>query len=214
MMLKLVGNVQLVAGGKDALPDVLKLLQNEAIDITANPDLYIREHSSFGIDEARELSARATARALTGRRVFIAITPSMTTEAQNALLKTLEEPAEGSLFFFIIPAPEALLPTLRSRSQILRFVSTNMLSPISVKEFLASKPQERLDLLSVLLEKDEDDKRDLAPTLMFLSEMERTLGEDPKRSRDGIEAVYRARKYLGDKGSLMKALLEQVALLV
>lgn len=45
----------------------------------------------------------------------------MNPAAQNALLKTLEEPAGRSLIILLTDQPDALLPTIRSRSQTLRF---------------------------------------------------------------------------------------------
>ena len=53
-----------------------------------------------------------------GPRVAI-VTPahSMTINAQNALLKTLEEPASGTLLVLVTSRPSAILPTLRSRCQ-------------------------------------------------------------------------------------------------
>jgi len=53
-----------------------------------------------------------------GARVAI-VTPahSMTINAQNALLKTLEEPASGTLLVLVTSRPSAILPTLRSRCQ-------------------------------------------------------------------------------------------------
>jgi DNA polymerase-3 subunit delta' len=47
----------------------------------------------------------------------------MTTEAQNALLKTLEEPHGRTLIILLTDQPDALLPTIRSRSQVVRFAS-------------------------------------------------------------------------------------------
>ena len=41
--------------------------------------------------------------------------------AQNALLKTLEEPPSLSVFLLITARPDALLPTVRSRCPVLRF---------------------------------------------------------------------------------------------
>jgi DNA polymerase-3 subunit delta' len=41
--------------------------------------------------------------------------------AANALLKTLEEPAGASLFVLVTAAPSALLPTILSRCQVVRF---------------------------------------------------------------------------------------------
>ena len=42
-------------------------------------------------------------------------------EAQDALLKTLEEPPPASVFVLITDRPDVLLPTVRSRCQRLRF---------------------------------------------------------------------------------------------
>ncbi len=71
-------------------------------------------------------------------------------------------------------------------------------------------------MMKPLLEKNDDDRRDIAGVIMFLSSLERMLGSaSAKRAagHEGLDAVYRARKYAGDKGSLLKPLLEQVALL-
>jgi DNA polymerase-3 subunit delta' len=43
--------------------------------------------------------------------------------AQNALLKTLEEPPSASIFLLVTASPDALLPTVRSRCPRLRFGS-------------------------------------------------------------------------------------------
>ena len=47
----------------------------------------------------------------------------MNPQAQNALLKTLEEPAGPTLIILITDQPGALLPTIRSRSQLVRFAT-------------------------------------------------------------------------------------------
>ncbi len=45
----------------------------------------------------------------------------MNLEGCNALLKTLEEPPANALILLISDSPEALLPTIRSRCQLIRF---------------------------------------------------------------------------------------------
>ncbi len=211
MSTHLVGNTHLVAGNAELIPQILAILEQEGIDTKGNPDIYIREYSRFGIDEARELRERANSRAIRGgTRTFIIATPGMTNEAQNALLKTLEEPPADAAFFFVVPSPEMLLQTLRSRAQILELQHTEEEHALSAKDFLAAPPQKRLDMLKPLLEKGEDDKRDIGSIVSFLSALERLLQKKP----DGLHAIYRARKYIGDKGALVKPLLEQVALLV
>ncbi len=212
MKTSLVGNTQLVAGNADSIPAVLAILEEAGIETTGNADVYVRTYQHFGVDEARELRERAGLRpALGKRRVFVVTTPDINREAQNALLKTLEEPPADALFVFILPAPETLLPTFRSRTQTLVLEEVKKAAGlVDAKAFLAAQPQKRLDMLKPLLEKGEDDKRDVGAILSFLAALERSLAKKP----DGLEPVYRARKYITDKGALVKPLLEQVALLV
>ncbi len=57
------------------------------------------------------------------RRRFVTLDPAdiLTEEAGNILLKTLEEPPEGTGFILVSARPAALLQTVRSRSQRVRF---------------------------------------------------------------------------------------------
>jgi DNA polymerase III subunit delta' len=50
----------------------------------------------------------------------------MTDAASNALLKTLEEPPATSYIFLISARPDTLLPTIRSRCQMIRFSSASV----------------------------------------------------------------------------------------
>ncbi len=209
----LVGNIHIVAGGAESVASVLDLLAKDGFETRANPDAFVRQYARFGIDEARELRDRAALRALGTRRVFVIATPSMTTEAQNALLKTFEEPAVTTHFFLIIPSPRALLPTLLSRAQVLSLRRPDSTEgDVEAAAFLSASVPARLDMLKPLLEKDADDKRDLGAVLAFLASLERSLARSQSDPR-AVAPVYRAQKYMGDKGALIKPLLEQVALL-
>jgi DNA polymerase III subunit delta' len=91
-----------------------------------HPDVLIVEPGASGtikIDQVRELIDRAAYRPFEGRRrvVIIDEADAMIPAAQNALLKTLEEPPSLSVFMLITSRPDALLPTVRSRCPRLRF---------------------------------------------------------------------------------------------
>ena len=60
----------------------------------------------------------------------------MSEEAMNALLKTLEEPPEGTLILLVSSAPQKLLPTIRSRCQTVLF---HPLDDGEIVRFLKSK---------------------------------------------------------------------------
>lgn len=68
----------------------------------------------------------------------------MTTEAANALLKTLEEPPAQALLLLITDSPESLLPTIRSRCQQIRFfpLSAPDICSILIQEELVEEPSE------------------------------------------------------------------------
>lgn len=214
--MKYVG-AYVVRGGEGSLDSLITKLEKENVITRGSPDLFARSYRRFGVDEAEEIRARARSKAVVApHRVFALFVPSMTTEAQNALLKTLEEPSGGAVFFLIVPSPEMLLATVRSRVQMLSVAEADE-SPalVDAVAFLAASPESRITMLKPLYEHDEDEGRDIGSVIAFLSALERRFAEGkmtPERDA-GIHAIYRARKYATDKGSLLKSLLEQVALL-
>ena len=64
-----------------------------------------------------ELEHRLALRRFEGRRRFVLFDPAdrLNPQAQNALLKTLEEPPPETTLVLVTSSPDALLPTIRSR---------------------------------------------------------------------------------------------------
>ena len=100
-----------------------------AKELNTDPaDIYeLDAASNRGIDEARDLrEAIHTLPVLSKYKVYILDEAHMLTkEASNALLKTLEEPPRHVVFILCTTDPEKLLPTIRSRSQIINFKTAN-----------------------------------------------------------------------------------------
>lgn len=78
---------------------------------------------SIKIDQVRDVVDRAAFRPFEGRRrvVIVDEADALVEQAQNALLKTLEEPPPASVFLLVTARPDAMLPTVRSRCPLLRF---------------------------------------------------------------------------------------------
>ncbi|MGB0741697.1 MAG: DNA polymerase III subunit delta', partial [Planctomycetaceae bacterium] len=68
----------------------------------------------------------------------------MNAEGANALLKTLEEPPAQALILLISDSPDSLLPTIRSRCQVVRFfpLSTEDTIQILLNEEMTDSEQE------------------------------------------------------------------------
>jgi len=87
----------------------------------SHPDVFVLEPEENGktikIDQVRELVAFASHTAQLATRKLILLEPAeaMNANAANALLKTLEEPSEGTILLLISHQPSQLLPTLKSR---------------------------------------------------------------------------------------------------
>lgn len=68
----------------------------------------------------------------------------MNEEGANAMLKTLEEPPPNSMLILIAENLDAMLPTIRSRCQLVRFSSlaTNDVADLLIENEIASTPEE------------------------------------------------------------------------
>jgi DNA polymerase-3 subunit delta' len=87
----------------------------------ADPDAELKR--SITIDQVREIQRALTTRPSMGpkRAVIIDAADDLERGGANALLKSLEEPPVGTYFILISHASDRLLPTIRSRCQLLRF---------------------------------------------------------------------------------------------
>ena len=106
-------------------PDILsiKRLPKEALKDDEEISDATEFKRSITVDQVRGLQQSLTTRpGLSNRRaIIIDAADDLERSGANALLKSLEEPPVGTFFFLISHASDRLLPTIRSRCQILRF---------------------------------------------------------------------------------------------
>ena len=78
--------------------------------------------SALTVDEIRRISRFLSMTSHDGSYRVVIVDPAddMNANAANALLKNLEEPPARTLFVLIVNSPGSLLPTIRSRCQVLR----------------------------------------------------------------------------------------------
>jgi DNA polymerase III delta prime subunit len=173
-----------------------------------NPDVHYAEHDSFGIDEGRALQTMQSMKPVIGeKKVFIVYVNSITSEAQNSLLKVFEEPTPGTHFFVISTSQRILLPTLRSRMVVVTHQSaqkTDMRG--EARKFIPMSPKARLEFVAPMLE--EKDKAKAEEFLQaIVSELHRT------GNMASIKEILLLIRYLKDRSPSLKLVLERIALL-
>lgn len=168
-----------------------------------NPDLLLLSPElSFGIDEVRNLQKFLQLKPFKNDKKIAIITEAqeLTLEAQNSLLKTLEEPPPNSLIILTVSDLSLMLPTIISRCELVE---------------LGSKPQ--LELSQEEIEKRFEDLEQLlslgiGENLVKMEKME--ASKDRKEATDwlnGLGLIVRQvllSKYKGmeTKNSLLKKL--------
>lgn len=93
---------------------------------------YRPKKASFGVDDVREIIEEVTKRPYEGDKKVIIIHEGskLTIQAQNALLKTIEEPPKGVYIIMLTESAELMLDTIKSRCQIYK------LSPLGKEEMI------------------------------------------------------------------------------
>ena len=108
--------------GKSSLAKILASnilevdVEKESIDIIN----YTLKKASFGVDEVRAIISEINKKPYEGDKKVIIIHKGekLTVQAQNALLKTIEEPPKGVFIILLCESLELILDTIKSRCEI------------------------------------------------------------------------------------------------
>jgi DNA polymerase-3 subunit delta' len=198
-----------IEGDRDAVVAAVEVHLYDAFGIVrqGHPDVHFAVHEAFGVDESRELSSMQSLRPVMGdKKIFIVAVGSITSEAQNALLKVFEEPTPGTHFFVVSSSARILLPTLRSRMVVIVHESARTVAPADAKEFIRLSPKDRLAFVAPIIE-----EKDKARAEEFLQALVAELHKAGKTK--AIREILPLIGYLKDRASSLKLILERVALL-
>lgn len=182
-------------------PDILQIkrLPKEAVKLDEEPDPNAELKRNISIDQIRRLQAMLTTRpGLANKRaVIIDAADDLERSGANALLKSLEEPPQGTYFILVSHASDRLLPTIRSRCQMLRF-----------------EPLTDVDMAAALREAAPDVSDDDVKTLVEIGngapgQAIEFLGLDLRKLEDAMTSIMQT----GDRSNALRsALSEQLAL--
>lgn len=188
------------------------------ISLMGNVDVTVYVSEQYVVDEAKLLRERAGQVPMGAVQVFILVFDRITREAQNALLKLLEEPIPATHFVLVVPTTEILLPTVRSRLSYEGRTQTALPPEHEFAEsFVRASPKERIGMLEPLYKNVKDDMKPVmrSRATRILDALESKLYKDgSEKYASALRELMFVRKYLNDSGSSLKMLLEHLAVVL
>ena len=208
---------------KDSVSHLKDLLKEKFhIHSAKNPDFFHEKFETLGVDDSRRIKEIHISKSFTpnSKRIFIIEAVNITHEAQNSLLKIFEEPNTDSHFFLIMPSPHILLPTLRSRLNIIR---SNVIDNKEIietsdaikkaEQFLNLSRKDKVVFVDEMAKDISDEKIHKGEAQEFLAALEVVIYRKKGLEKaDGLKAILKARDYINDRSPSVKQLLEFVAL--
>ncbi len=153
---------------EDTSAALSEIYQKKSIE-SVDQDLYTFE-KTVGIPDIRAIQERLYLKPIKSKNkaVIIDAPQGLTTEAQNSLLKILEEPPENTFIMLVTPNKNSLLPTVLSRCKV-----------IEIKEDVSGEFSDTSDTLNQLASCGVGEKLRLAQdfsktkeeTLLFLQNL-------------------------------------------
>jgi DNA polymerase III delta prime subunit len=194
--------------------------------IENNPDIVVMRYGLLSVADARRVTELAAGAPFAGKhKVIIVVASRAYHEAQNALLKLFEEPPPGTYLFLVLSTVGGLLPTLRSRVQILGQKTKNKKQkttlPEATEQFLKASREKRSALIKkVTAGKDEEERRELREeAIALLNGIEAVAYESMKKGSSKTTAallsdISTLRGHLYDRSAPVRMILEHLSLVI
>lgn len=187
---------------------LLSYLQKEFDIKPGSVDLFLFSSPSFGVEDSKEVKEANLRKAISGKKFIVASFSSISIQAQNSLLKTLEEPYPGTHIFLLTQTSSVFLPTVLSRVHILSQSGEPEVVSKKAHDFLKASPSERMEMIKALMAEKESEKIQEADIEKFVAELESLTHKKIKDMKPFIVVD----EYLRDTSSSSKMLLEYLAL--
>lgn len=144
---------------KTGIEEIEKILDSAQISHNHPDLLYFKAGEKLGIAQARKIKEHFSLKPYSakGRVVVLEDASTLTHEAQNALLKTLEEPPQEAILLLGAPSDANFLPTILSRCQIIRLQDTGyrIQETEDIEKLLISSIEDRFEFIEKLKDREE-----------------------------------------------------------
>lgn len=164
----MIARLLISASSEARVEETNKILSRANLKKTHPDVLYLEQSEKLGIAEARLIKQHFALKPYSakGRVVVLEDASNLTIEAQNALLKTLEEPPKEAMLILGAPSDANLLPTIISRCEVV-ILTLNLIQgfqdPVEmpkqvrhdIEKLINSNMEDRFEYVANLKEKEQ-----------------------------------------------------------
>ncbi len=205
--------------------DLLKFLKDRGEIESKSPDVFLKIYDSFTMDDSSKVKEWHAELGISGtKKICIIGANFINHDAERTLLKIIEEPAENTHFFLVVPNASILLDTIRSRTHIIITPKKgNDIFKKNAQEFILSNSKNRVDFINKMIRKYkniESNSKLRNDAILFINEIEKIIFEKFKLDRSNkkirfvLEEIQEKRKYLNLPGASVKMILEHLAIVL
>ncbi len=160
-----------------------------------------------GVDEVKVLQERVYLRPRGEQALYLAAFGDLTLQAQNKLLKLLEDPPAHAIMVLGVPSPRTLLETIRSRVHVLADAALPTEVRLDPQQLLAASLPQRLVMIESLVDQ-RDAEHAIACIDSVLVYIQKQYADNHAVLLDQTHAAVATSTYLRMHGAMMKMLLE------
>jgi DNA polymerase III delta prime subunit len=137
----------------------------------------------------------------------------ITREAQNKILKMLEEPKDRTYFFLVAPNRDIFLETILSRVNLFDF--KNKEHKFESSNFFEKSIGERIKFISEMLKDIKDEKVSKQTAIDFVNSLELEIYNSKiskTEKAEKLKIILESKKYMNLTGASLKILLETIVI--
>ena len=190
-----------------------------------SPDVLVQFYDSFSIDDGLKIKEWHKSKPIgNGKKICIINTKFINREAEQSLLKVIEEPNENTHFFIVVPDSSLLLGTILSRVHIIKGFYENELDSNKIAEsLLKSSLKIRIDKIGDIVKefKDKEGSGGLRfQAISIINSLEKIIYEKWKKDLKNkdlifiLEEIKKSRAYLRTPGASVKMILEHLMMII
>lgn len=214
-----------IEGGAHIVPVLREYLESKGEVNKNSPDVLVGIYDSFNIRDSQGIKEWHSSSPIDGKKKICIIgTKFINREAEQTLLKIIEEPNKNTHFFIIVPDSSLLLGTILSRVHLIKNIGNENKEETKVaEEFMKLSQGARIDKVGEIIKEFKDDESSgglRRNAIVLLNGLEKIIYEKWKKEVNNenykfiLGEIKSCRGYLSIPGASVKMILEHIALVL